>query len=437
MILTSDDDRRGYLTWTPPDLRIQVVDVTSGGRVVATLRNSEGSAMPSPLPAAFQFRLGRRIDPPGSDEMPRLVMVDSFGCAVWTGTPGETPTRLSWVPGIGHFRRIVLDATNIAWPGDCVVRCGLSLIRFLTGRISGEHAGGGMNEIEFDSAGGYSVTGERIEAAEFEGRFIEVIAVGEDEHAASANAEALLGLLLLVWGFNAGGSVLIDNALDTSSGELVVRLPIPIGLRFPLDVQAQHFQELDLLLPATTTASKVGAARRVALHWFYRGESTESPSDQVLAYFIAVEAIVTAETEGLSEDPKRKALRKVVLTALKVVLSDVERETVANALAGITLVERFSAFASSRSLPRALTDEFANVAKVRNDIFHGRLPRVSAELALAARALAEKVLQATFGLVDVTSRRPAGPSVRSMQITMIVRAAAKLSEPAVADADET
>jgi hypothetical protein len=100
------------------------------------------------------------------------------------------------------------------------------------------------------------------------------------------------------------------------------------------------------------------------------------------------------------------------------------------------LGERFAAFATLRSLPAELTDEFARIAKARNDIFHVRLPRVGTELAVAARSLAENGLEASLGRLDHEGRRPVGPSVRGMSVPMIIRAAAELSDAAPADANE-
>lgn len=410
MIITPDQDLTGVAFWTPATMSLDVLDAER--RLVAQLTDSRGSPLP---PIRGEVFFGFR----GPGEAPTLRIATQDGSLVWNGDPTEAPIRFVWVPGKGHFRRIVLDAGNVGWPGDCVIRSDLTLVRLITGVVQGERAEP-MNRLEINDNGTYSVTGERIGTLSLEGRFIEIVSFGNDAHEASANADAVTGLIGLLWGRNAVGGIVLDNLFDTTSGQQNLNLPVPLGTNFPLALSEHDSTELDLLLPGTMADTPDAEARRTALHWFAHGEAAESPRDQLLAYFVAIEAIVSSRSSSAKGDSDRIALRKKVLAATKTALTARERDIVANALSWTTLAEKFAAFAAANEMPTESAARFAEVAAARNDVFHGRLPRVSSDLAVSAHKLAEDVLMAELGILGPPLRSRGSASVRGMNVHMTI-----------------
>lgn len=407
--LTSDEDARGYVYWVPADRPIRVVELNNDGNPVRSihLSNPQGSVMPPGI-GRFQFAIDGLA--PGSAILVRLV--DDFGCAIWEGTSGQQ-LRFRFVPNHGVFHRVVVDAGRVEWPADCVLRAGDALVRFLNGRVEGERVAP-IDSVEIEQ-GRVSFTAEPSGTFEAEGRFIEVVVPGSDEHEAEANCEALLGLLRLMLGESAVGPKVFEARYDTTGMEQLGVLDIPVSATMPRSLPDGELDQVDLLIPLTLGLGQGAESRRVALHWFHRGETSSSLRERFLAYFIGIERLISghAGEEGpLPAETGRQHLIDDAVAALTGRRSTDEVEWVRSRLAGSSLSEKCAFFVQARGLPHRLVEAFRLLNRTRNDLFHGRVARIDASTANSARDVLLQFLKSEFGLVGQLGWE-AEPAVRS------------------------
>jgi hypothetical protein len=141
------------------------------------------------------------------------------------------PHVLRHVPDYGTYHRLVVSTPYVDWDQDAVLRSTGVLVRFIVGTVEGERVTP-FDRVEL-AGGQVSVEGGGAGTAEAEGRFIEIVAAGEDPAAAESRARTVLGLVALCLGEQAVGEEVFSETWEvTKAGQLgaidiPVRVPIP------------------------------------------------------------------------------------------------------------------------------------------------------------------------------------------------------------------
>ena len=196
MILTADEYRRGLLSWhldTESNITIACTETQDGvPQWSEPLTDPKGSKAPvepgnythvsigvadrSALQRPFQIRWER------TDE-------NGIVTRIWDNDITQPPVTLRHIPNYGLFHRLVVFAPYLVWADAPVVRVDDVVVRFINGRVVGEHAEP-PSEVRLE--GHIMTVAGQAGTDVAEGRFIEIVTPGETQALARQQAYTLL-----------------------------------------------------------------------------------------------------------------------------------------------------------------------------------------------------------------------------------------------------
>ncbi|MDP9363068.1 MAG: hypothetical protein M3Q10_02350 [Chloroflexota bacterium] len=243
-----------------------------------------------------------------------------------------------------------------------------------------------------------------IGTTELNGRFIEIVAPGDSPGAAQFRAFAVLGLLALCMGDHAVGEVVSSEGYEAKPGELQAGLlRIPVTARMPRAVEEADLEAVDRVLGRLLGNDRMNRACTLALHWYERGIRASTPLDQLISYFVAIEALVNAFAREHGPVPEVEARKKRYGPALKKLLKDKVDEVtygrLQQELSNAKMRDRFAFYAARRGLAPESVTKFDALARLRNDAFHGDAVEVDDQRPVDAKNLVVQMLKRELGII--------------------------------------
>jgi hypothetical protein len=293
MKLTADEYRRGWLRWNRMSGTVVRTATTNSPDALAhwstPLADASGSKVQSE-PGQFRqlrFEPGPIILPPGVDRSPFPAMWECIEdnevvqTAIYDRFDSPVQFSLVHIPSYGTFHRLVIAATpTLSWETDAILAVGEVIVRLITGKFTGERVSP-LDQVEVDGAD-VSVKSDWSGTAEAEGRFVEIVAPGDDQAAAGLHASAVLGLLALVFGASVVGEVIISEPYAVALEEPQRgQYRIPITMKLPQAVEDLGLDVVDHLLVDFLDGDRLKEAIRFALHWSKRGIRSRTPLDEL------------------------------------------------------------------------------------------------------------------------------------------------------------
>lgn len=401
MLLTADEYERGLVTWraqTGVTVELLTHDANGVPRSSGRLRDPDGSVLPFKLVAPFSYRIG--LDGEATRVEPGLwIKLERVNDGVLVTHVWPTGQTFRHVPDYSTYHRLVVDASSVDWPGDRVLRHLTLLIRFVTGKVECERTMpfGQMTE---EADGNFTLAGGGQETASLDGRFIDIVAPGATPQSAEVNARAVLGLLALIHGPGVLGPVVSSESYDVDEHGQRGRAVIPVAARAGRRIDEAEFEALDRSVDRLTVDGRVERARLLSLHWYERGLRSSDPGDAVLAFFVGIEALVTAyaaEASPLPVEIERRRTYDVLFQLAEPLGPDVVRR-LQERLLGPSLTDQFAFYADRRGLGGDAVRTFREIKDIRDRMIHGDSVEVAPLSLGAADRLLRRMLKDQFEL---------------------------------------
>jgi hypothetical protein len=410
MKLSSEDYRRGVVSWavdSPATVETATAATLEAPTIWAPpLVDPAGSVVESGPERFMQIKIVAKdasaLSRPWEVRWER-IWDDRLTTAVWNNaTPGQ-PIVLEHIPTFGIFHRLVVRTPFLEVANGVVLRVGSLVVRFVIGRVSGEKA------EPFDTVqlapDQIAITGGPIGGFQEEGRFIEIVAPGETPDQAELNAYSTLGLIAAAMGPHAVSEVLFserhENVRADGHGAVATST---IG-RNPWFVSDDVVELVHGALPALDHNGRRVKALALALRWYERGCRGETALDRLLAYFVGIEAVVTAfaiEQGPLPEVAERQEQYEAIEADLDRLVSGdkITLKKLRDKLVEPALADRFRFYATQQGWDEAVVDQFSQVAKARNKLFHGSSLFVDAASARKAERLLGRIVRRELALPE-------------------------------------
>jgi hypothetical protein len=425
MKLTPEDYRRGLLKWNPQS-SAEVHTFATDDPDAPTIwsdphTDPSGSLVTSAAGVQVQLSIRRT----GEGELPfpirwdRLAQGEIVQAIVFDPEPHNGQyIKLAHISNYGTFHRLVVEATpTLAWEHDAVLRVKDAMVRLVTGTITGEQVSPIEDaEVQPD---GLTLTSGQSGTVRREGRFIEIVAPGENASTAELNASSILGLLAIVFGASAVGDVAFSEPYTA-----IPREPqrghyrIPVTRQLPSAVEEAGLATVDEILGTLLEDEPMPRAVRLALHWFERGIRSRTPLDELLSSFVGIESILNtfASVNGpIPEVEERKGLGPRIRDLLAGEVDDAVIARLRNSLAHASVRDRFSFYVSLRELDHPAVARFGELVDVRNRAFHGEPASATPDHAATASRLLIAMLRKELDL-NVQLPWDAWPLISHMEL---------------------
>lgn len=423
MRLSKEQYQRGLLFWKSKQ-PVKFSTRTSnnpdaGGDWSEELTNPHGSLVTSDplrycdLKANLEF--GKPLEVPFQVRWEQL-RDNSVITHVFDDTLTGKPTTLMHLPNYGVFHRLVVATPYLRWSNDSAIRNGDVIIRLITGAITGEKVEP-IDRVETND-GLPAITGSPSGTQEITGQFIEIVASGHTPLEAEAVAHSILGLLGLIIGPHVVGEVVFSEPYASSPNKQLGTLHIPVIAHFPKDAEDSEMELIDALIPKLAEQDRKTRAQRLALRWYERGIRSADPLDQLLAFFIGMETVISAEAEVnkpiLPVAKREKHLQEVLKSLSKASHRDFLKQRT-DQIVGASLTDRFRFYSEKADWPAEDIMLFATLAKARSEAVHGELVSYDKELSRKAESLLVKLLKRELGVTFAFGWETL-PRVRSMSL---------------------
>lgn len=390
--------RNGMLRWHPDEVVLTLTDGTASNHVIPEGRFADGIAyrfLDQPLDETRSLSLhGLRPWPAGRPIACYERLQDSriLSSDLWASDNGQVRLiRLAHVPDTGHYHRIVLETGNLRWPENITLRSGRDTLRFVDGTVYGPWSPGVGSEKGTQAS--YEATIE-VTYEPLVGRFIEVVAWGQNGQEARIRAHALLGHVNLIMGPNAYGRSLIDAYIDARWG-FAQTYTLLTENQLGFEVAADS--ALDASLAGMENLSSLGGTSRamVALARYGQGASTNVEELRFAAFVSGIDSVVSSfyseRSGGALGDARRKQAEKLVAEKL----GGVDHKTVGrikDALINPSFLDKFTFYVEGQGLDSGLISKFDAVKPRRNDLFHGGKTSGLGAATLAAKQILEAII---------------------------------------------
>jgi hypothetical protein len=418
MIIDAVDYERGLVKWNPASdvvLRTATSDAddSSQAQWSEPLTDPNGSIVQSPRRRMVQLRADSGTPTPATSPAPiRWERIDESGCIATTlwdpDANGGDFVKLAHIPTYGVFHRLVIAADRgFVWDADKVIRVSDAVVRLHSGALTGEQV------TSFDcvevATGGLSISGGGGGTATAEGKFVEIIAPGSTPFDAKLLAFALLGLVSVVFGDCVVGSIVFSEPFEALPGRpQESAYSIPVEVRVPQAAEDAGLRAIDGALHGLLESTPVASATRLALRWLEKGIRSGNATDQLISYFVGIEAVLNAYTAAAGGVPAVVEHQRTHAPELRCLLRgklDREaRDKVFRSLGYASAREKFAFYRAQRGLDEGFDAVFRNVAQQRNSLFHGGVIDETTLDAGGAGRLLVSMLKAELGIASETPR---------------------------------
>ncbi len=423
MILTQEEYERGFICFDaslPNGYTVELFTRTADsperfGHWDGPYTDPEGSLVTSPPMQYYQisWRGSPGTDSTKTPDLARVRWERDGWTYVWPGPKGwdGPPSKLVLGRDYGYSYRLVIQPIKASWPEPFVIIDRSLRIRFSKGQMTGHRVTGFRDEVE--STDGTSSVEGIIQEITADGDLIEILSTVWDDdeelarQTARRNVEAALGLLTLCFGEEILGEQVFSEHYSSSvlkeSGD--VYFPLRQLVESHLDTQLAASPERGL---TSLRLSPFNRALSLALRWYEKGASSESPLDSFVAFFIGLEALCSGFFASLESRPERREhseLREYFAVARPEIDANL-RNLVLCRLADYPLAHKFQTYWDARFAGNAEDlSQLPALKRLRDNILHGEAPYVDPHQLNTVRRFLEKSLAKELGLDDVVADR--------------------------------
>ncbi|MHB8618571.1 MAG: hypothetical protein ACYDAG_03210 [Chloroflexota bacterium] len=433
MRLTAEQYERGVVSWdaeVPPGAAIEPQTATWDGSPPAEpewsspYTDPNGSVVTSPVRQYGQLRISMRNSDPHTTPILRGIRWERPD-GVQIGVAFRTPTFVRVARCAGFACRWILKPRAASWtmPQVFLDMANEVRVRFIQGKVRGTQLQP-FDRFEVGENGEISLAGGGSAVVEAEGQFLEVHATVDEPGMsfddgiakATANCQAVLGMLALICGEQVVGEPVLQDQVETRPDAEYGADRIPVSARFPRIVDEQQYEAIERSLHWPTgymrDDRRMARGLHLAFRWYLRAVSSDSPFDQFTSCFMALETLASsynADRAPAEERAEAAAFKALVEAATAAGFSPDPRMCAqVNGLFGdIPLGAKFARLRDS--LEPKLGDSgsdvnvFRTIRAVRNHVLHGEQTDVTHQEASDARTLLERILGA---LIDVPLPQP-------------------------------
>ena len=437
MILTAEEYARGFIDFDavlPEDCTVELWTRTSEQPAeevewTGPYSDPEGSKVLSSAKPYMQLCIGlkRGEDPTKTPILNKVRWERDGKTFIWPNQSGfyGAPERFILGRDYGVSYRLAFQPQRAGWSEPYAIVGHRARIRFWKGGIKG-HEISGFRYAEPTPESTFSVEGN-IREVEADGDILEVLVTvpgNNDEQTrevAKSQVESVIGLLALCFGEQIlGKPIFADFYFSSATGEQG-DIPVPV----------KHLLEVSIDRDVATLADEalaglhdlaISAPIGMALRWYAAGLGSESPIDAFISYFVGLEALSSRYFASIDPKPVRKEhvqLKEYFENAQPPIDSRL-KEIVLDRIADFPLTMKFDAYWKTR-FGRATQEsrEFSKFNRLRSELLHGRVRRVTLQQVNTVRTLLEKSLAKEFGLEDLIDRRQSGPTLLEFALTYV------------------
>jgi hypothetical protein len=380
MLFTDAQHRRGLLRWLHEDVSIEIEEAVGRHLITAEGIMSNGQS--------FRF-LDEPLGPGRSITLRGSRPWKSTGGIAWYEETQDNGMfrsdlwdwdvkdkqlrliRLAHVPDYGVYHQLVVDAGNLEWPENIHLRYGRDFVRLIVGTVFGPWTKGisreGGNTADYEVT--VNVTYEPLE-----GRFIEVVANGEDPSAARVRALALLGYVNLLLSPGAYGRIVIDAAIDARRPHRQSYTLFDeqlLNYRVEIDDLALEAFETDL----QKLSQLNGKSRSMhALERYGQAMSSTSEEMRFVALVSGIDAIVTGfynERKGGDLGAKRRRGAESLISERLLDIDEQTKKRIFDLLSSPSFLDKVTFYVTSVGLDKHLIEDFRSIRIQRGSLFHG------------------------------------------------------------------
>lgn len=430
MILTAEEYNRGFLDFD--------ATIPAGGSVNLWARTSDGTEDPNEWTGPYPNPNGNKVLSPPKRYMQLRINLergpDPFSSPVLTkvrwdrsGVTHVFPGSLGWLGeprklvlgrDYGCSYRIVLRPRKAAWSEPFVLIDRTVRIRFWNEPITG-HRVSGFDAANLDSNDNPVVEGQ-VEEITSEGAVIELLATvptkseEEGREQAKAQVEAIAGLLSLWGGEQVLGKTVFEDyyfspPADPEQGEV----PITVKALKPFSFNLETLGVADVALERLRS-SPIGGSVVLALRWFAKALTSDTPVDAFISHFVGVEALVDGYFDSLEPPPARAQAQELrnYLETCSPKIDDRLKQFVLERVADFPLTAKFDTYIQARfGKDKAKSQEFRPLNRLRSELLHGKLQSVSPHQVGEMRRLLEDCLAKELRLESAVEVRHKTPAV--------------------------
>lgn len=430
MILTEEEYSKGFLDFDasiPPGGEIGVWTRTRGhsdesAEWFGPYTSSSGNKVNSDAQTYMQVRidLKRGPDPHQSPVLKKIRWERDGLTHIFPGLQGWNgpPRKLSLGRDYGASYRVVYHPSKAVWDNPFVLIDQMVRIRFWNSPITG-HRVTGFDDIEIDSDGNAVVEGQ-VEEVTSEGSVIEILATvpteneQEGREQAKAQVEAIVGLLGLWGGEQLLGKIVFEDFYfttpeDPEQGEIHIPFNAPLPVTVTQDGLDVAQSSLDAL-----RSSSIGGSIGLALRWYAKGLSSNSPVDEFISYFVGIEALANGYFDSLEPSPIREQAQELqeYFDSASPEVNGPLRSLALERLTDFPLSTKFDSYAESRfGVDADRSREFRRLNRIRGEILHGKLQDLTMNDLGQTRRLLENHLAAELHLESAVNERHDAPTV--------------------------
>ena len=279
--------------------------------------------------------------------------------------------HLRYVPEYGHFHRLVVEGGNIEWSEDHAMRMGKDTVRFVDGMVDGPWRNGISRESGDQT--NYEAVFD-LRDAPLAGRFIEIVANGDDAKDARRRALAYLGYFNLIFGPGSYGVVRIDaeiTALRKQPEHYRLVGTDHLGFRVQIDDAALERCAKDFDQLAGMRGRSLGMK---ALERY--GQGCRSVEDELAfgAMVAGIDRVVSDFYSSPPGKPVRDRLRESADLFISRHLSSAnpeEQKKIKSSLTFSSFADKFSFYVERVNLKSNFIDKFKDMKDTRDALFHG------------------------------------------------------------------
>jgi hypothetical protein len=305
-------------------------------------------------------------------------------------------------------------------------------VRFIQGKVRGTQLQP-FDRFEVSEKGEIVLAGGGSAVVEAEGQFLEVHATVDEPGLsfddgiakATANCQAVLGMLALICGEQVVGEPLLQDQVETRPDAEYGADRIPVTALFPRSVDEQQYEAIERSLHLPTgymgDDKRMPRGLHLAFRWYLRAVSSDSPFDQFTNCFMALETLASsynADWPPAEERAEATAFKALIEAAAAAGFKPDPRmcAQVKGVLGDLPLAARFARLRTSLQpkLGDSVSDldAFKTARTVRNHVLHGEQTDVTHQQASDTRTLLERILGA---LIDVPLPQPV-PTIWSTKV---------------------
>jgi hypothetical protein len=401
--LIADEYRSGVIRWDASI--VEDYRVTIDGAPVAILPTDTGepnilySLLSSDVRerGEFRFDVDLKVDNVDFAWLEWVRVDGNVEVRMWSVNRGRvSESRLLHIKRFGSHIRLVLDASRVEWDQDYVFRVGDDSVRFISDRISGTATG----TPDFNEKTGNASVRFRLGPRTHVGRTIEVVAAAKGNVDARTRAGAVFGLIGLVFGPAALGTVLFEAEIEADRNGIFQETVVN-QLEWPYVLEVPDVAKLERALNFGQVVMRSDKGTMRALDRYREGLAAEYPELKLAAFFSGIEVIVRQfeHARGGVPSVSERAVRhkKAFQRFLNLVGDSALKSKIMGSLGHSSITDAFEFWKQQHSFATPESNQFRDMVAIRNSLFHSGSAKEMHDIVVATGRLLADMIARTAG----------------------------------------